>query len=65
MTRQPDTTYIMAVDQLQSFAGRAEQYEKLRARSDDPYLFFRNLYLQGVQRDAVHQTDCKRGSSSC
>ena len=65
MTRQPDTSYIMAADQLQSFAGRAEQYEKLRARSDDPYLFFRNLYLQGVQRDAAHQSDCKQEHDSC
>ncbi len=65
MTRQPDSSYIMATDQLQSFATRAEQYEKLRARSDDPYLFFRNLYLQGVQRDDAHQSDCKQEHESC
>ncbi|MBB3047801.1 phospholipid-binding lipoprotein MlaA [Litorivivens lipolytica] len=65
LTRQPDTTYIMTFDQLQSFSGRAEQYEKLRSESDDPYLFFRNLYLQGVQRDADHQRACQQEARAC
>ena len=52
LTDQPDTSVIMAADTLQEFAPTAEQYERLRSRSDDPYIFFRNLYLQGVQRDA-------------
>lgn len=55
ITDQPETSVIMAADALQEFAPTAEQYETLRARSDDPYLFFRNLYLQRVQRDADHQ----------
>lgn len=55
LTNEPDTTIIMASDALQEFAPTAEKYERLRTRSDDPYLFFRNLYLQGVQRDAAQQ----------
>lgn len=66
MTSQPDTSLIMAADQLQSFGPQASRYEKLRAKSDDPYLFFRNLYLQSVQRDAAHeQANCEAESIPC
>ncbi len=56
-TEQPDTTYIMAADAAQGFAPKAETYETLRAKSDDPYLFFRNMYLQGLLRDQQFKTD--------
>lgn len=60
LTSQPDTSLIMATDQLQSFGPQANRYEKLRAESEDPYLFFRNLYLQSVQRDAAYDhEDCE------
>lgn len=52
LTEQPDTFYIMAADALQGFSGKAESYETLREKSDDPYVFFRNMYLQGKLRDA-------------
>lgn len=48
----PESTAVMAYDNFQEFAPSADKYGKLRAQSDDPYIFFRNLYLQGVQRDA-------------
>ena len=65
MTSQPDTTLIMAADQLQSFGPQASRYEKLRAASDDPYLFFRNLYLQSVQRDAAYEhANCEADGES-
>jgi phospholipid-binding lipoprotein MlaA len=51
ITEQPDTSYIMAVDAEQEFAPKAESYETLHAKSEDPYLFFRNMYLQGILRD--------------
>ena len=51
LTEQPDTSIIMAGDALQGFSGKAESYEILRGKSDDPYLFFRNMYLQGLKRD--------------
>ena len=52
---QPESTYIMAGDKLQAFAPQAESYETLSAKSDDPYLFFRNMYLQGLLRDQHFQ----------
>lgn len=57
IAEQPDSTYIMAADAVQGFAPKAESYETLRAKSDDPYLFFRNMYLQGLLRDQQYQTD--------
>jgi phospholipid-binding lipoprotein MlaA len=57
LTEQPDTTLIMAADAAQGFAPKAESYETLRAKSDDPYLFFRNMYLQGLLRDQQFKTN--------
>ncbi len=54
LTDEPETTVIQAYDNFQAFAPGAETYETLRRTRDDPYIFFRNLYLQGVQRDARH-----------
>lgn len=45
---------IQSFDYFQEFAPEAERYEELESEADDPYVFFRNMYLQGVQRDAEH-----------
>jgi phospholipid-binding lipoprotein MlaA len=42
-------------DTFQDFAPSANDYNTLRKKSDDPYIFYRNLYLQGVQRDADYK----------
>ena len=52
VTEQPLTSGIQSFDYLQDFAPTADQYLVLRRQAKDPYIFFRNLYLQGVQRDA-------------
>jgi len=52
LTDNPETTAIMTYDSFQEFAHGAKSYETLRRKADDPYIFFRNLYLQGVERDA-------------
>lgn len=54
VTDDPATIIIQGTDNLQDFAPSADQYNILRVKSDDPYIFFRNLYLQGVQRDAEY-----------
>lgn len=46
---------VQGFDYFQEFAPSAEDYENLREESDDPYIFFRNMYLQGLQRDAEYQ----------
>ncbi|MCF7837619.1 MAG: VacJ family lipoprotein [Candidatus Marinimicrobia bacterium] len=54
LTDEPVTTGLQGFDTLQDFAPAAENYRVLRRQSEDPYIFFRNLYLQGVQRDAAY-----------
>jgi phospholipid-binding lipoprotein MlaA len=48
----PQSLYIQAYGSFHEFAPQADSYEILQQQSDDPYLFFRNLYLQSVLRDA-------------
>lgn len=45
---------IQSFDYFQDFAPEADLYLELSEESDDPYIFFRNLYLQGIQRDAEY-----------
>lgn len=52
LTENPERSVIQGYDFFQEYAPEAERYETLRRRTEDPYTFFRNLYLQGVQRDA-------------
>jgi len=54
LTENPERTAIQGFDFFQAYAPGAERYETLRRKSEDPYTFFRNLYLQGVQRDAEY-----------
>lgn len=51
----PERTVIQGFGYFQEFAPLAERYQQLSEESDDPYVFFRNMYLQGVQRDAAYQ----------
>ena len=55
LTDYPVSTFIESYDYFQSYAPQATKYETLSTKSEDPYIFFRNLYLQGVQRDADFQ----------
>jgi len=50
----PVSTGIQSFDYVQDFAPGADRYRVIREKSEDPYIFFRNLYLQGVQRDAAY-----------
>jgi phospholipid-binding lipoprotein MlaA len=52
LIENPERSVIQSVDYLQDFAPKADMYPVLRNKSKDPYLFYRNLYLQGVQRNA-------------
>ncbi len=54
----PESTFVTSFDQFQEFAPGAESYEtfseSLRLKLEDPYIFFRNLYLQAQDRDAAY-----------
>ncbi|MDP2716294.1 VacJ family lipoprotein [Rheinheimera sp.] len=51
VTSTPDTYYLQGVDAVDNFTDRARVYETLYQQADDPYLYFRNQFLQGVKRD--------------
>lgn len=51
VSNPPDTYYLQGVDAVDSFSNRARVYEELYHQADDPYLYFRNQFLQGVKRD--------------
>jgi phospholipid-binding lipoprotein MlaA len=51
LLENPERSGVQGFDAFQDYAPGAESYETLREKSEDPYIFFRNLYLQGVQRD--------------
>ena len=51
VTHEPQTLYIQSYGGFHEFAPEAESYQKLSAESEDKYLFFRNLYIEGLLRD--------------
>jgi phospholipid-binding lipoprotein MlaA len=51
----PTSLAVGTFDYFQDYAPSAEDYRILREKTDDPYIFYRNLYLQGVQRDADYE----------
>jgi phospholipid-binding lipoprotein MlaA len=51
LAEDPERTVLQGFDFFQAYAPEAERYETLHRKSEEPYIFFRNLYLQGVQRD--------------
>ncbi len=55
LTENPERLMIQSFDYLQESAAGADRYNTLREKSEDPYIYFRNMYLQGVQRDAEYQ----------
>ncbi|WP_232305626.1 MlaA family lipoprotein [Gilvimarinus polysaccharolyticus] len=51
----PERLGIQGTDYLQDYASDAERYKALYDQSEDPYLLFRNLYLQSIMRDADYE----------
>lgn len=52
LTTEPTTSAVRTFDAFQAARRDLVNYGTLHGNASDPYLFFRNLYLQGVQRDA-------------
>lgn len=51
----PESFMVMSYGFFHEFAQSAEDYETLIEQSEDPYIFMRNLHLQGIQRDAAYR----------
>jgi len=52
-----DRLLIQGFDYFQEFAPQVETFEALLKESEDPYIFMRNFYLQGIERDAQYPDD--------
>lgn len=63
LTDSPDTFYIQGYSSVHEFAPSAASYETLEEQADDPYIFFRNLYIQGVLRDQQFSPDAQPAES--
>jgi phospholipid-binding lipoprotein MlaA len=55
VSEPPQTQYIQSYDGFHEFSPRASSYETLYKESDDPYVFFRNMYMQSMLRDKEYQ----------
>ncbi|MEI8650259.1 MlaA family lipoprotein [Paraglaciecola sp. Hal342] len=53
----PETLYIQSYGGFHAFAPEALTYEELRKETDDPYVFFRNLYMQSMLRDQQYPAE--------
>lgn len=54
LVENPERLAIQGVGGLNNFAPTALNYDELTREVEDPYLYFRNLYLQGVMRDQAY-----------
>ncbi|MGS2719041.1 MlaA family lipoprotein [Paraglaciecola aestuariivivens] len=54
ITESPQTQYIQGYNGFHQFAPRAQSYQSLYLESEDPYLFFRNMYMQALFRDDAY-----------
>lgn len=50
----PEGTVVRVFDNFQLYSPMIESYIDLVAASGDPYIFMRNLHIQGIQRDAAY-----------
>lgn len=51
----PQSYQIRAFDGVDDFSQQSETYQTLYEKADDPYLYFRNQYLQGQARDSLYE----------
>ena len=50
----PESTAVRVFDNFQLYAPVIQSYTDITAESEDPYIFMRNLHIQGIQRDAAY-----------
>ncbi|WP_339858843.1 VacJ family lipoprotein [Pseudohongiella acticola] len=50
----PESTVVRVFDNFQLYAPVIQSYTDITAESEDPYIFMRNLHIQGIQRDAAY-----------
>lgn len=50
----PEGTVVRVFDNFQLYSPMIQSYLDITAESEDPYIFMRNLHIQGIQRDATY-----------
>jgi phospholipid-binding lipoprotein MlaA len=53
----PEDTYVRAFDGFNDFTSQAQMYITLFENTDDPYIYFRNQYIQSRNRDEFAQKE--------
>ncbi|GGF54532.1 MlaA family lipoprotein [Alteromonas lipolytica] len=53
----PQTYQLRAVDGVDEFSEQSDTYHTLYQNADDPYIYFRNQYLQGQARDSLYEQE--------
>ena len=51
----PQNYQLRAFDGVDDFSEQSQTYQNLYEKADDPYLYFRNQYLQGQARDLMYE----------
>ncbi|MBU2977182.1 VacJ family lipoprotein [Alteromonas sp. C1M14] len=51
----PETYQLRIVDGVDDFSSQSDVYRSLYEQADDPYIYFRNQYIQGQRRDELFE----------
>ena len=51
----PETYQIRIVEGFDDFSNQSDTYRKLYEQAEDPYIYFRNQYIQGQRRDELFE----------
>lgn len=51
---EPEGTVVRVFDNFQLYSPMIQSYLDITEESADPYIFMRNLHIQGIQRDAAY-----------
>lgn len=55
VTQPPETYQLRMVDGVDDFSLTSDAYQTLYEQADDPYVFFRNQYIQAQRRDKAFE----------
>ncbi len=60
----PERYYLRMVEGIDDFEAQSQRYEKLYKKPADPYLYFRNQYIQGQLRDSMFGVNKASGEAT-
>ena len=52
---RPESSYILGFGSFNSFSFQSDLYRELYEQAEDPYVYFRNQYIQGRNRDKLFE----------